>query len=63
MGGIISKFLLTKLVWQGCPLSTLLFAIATHSLLVMLSKMATHRENLGLHLSSTETTNCIGFGG
>ena len=35
-GGVTSKIPLTRLVQQGCPLSTLLFAIVTHSLLVML---------------------------
>ena len=38
--GVIPKVFLTRSVWQGYPLSPLLFAIVTHPLLAMLSNVA-----------------------
>ena len=51
-GGVTSYIALTRFVRQGCPLSPLLFAIVTHPLLVMLSKLATNGGIVGLHLPS-----------
>ena len=39
-GGVTSDIAVTRSVRQGCPLSPLLFAIVTHPLLVMLSRLA-----------------------
>ena len=51
-GGVISDITLTRSVRQGCPLSPLLFASVTHPLLVMLSRLATNGDIVGLHLPS-----------
>ena len=51
-GGVTSDISLTRSVLQGYPLSPLLFAIVTHLLLVMLSRLATNDDILGLHLPS-----------
>ena len=50
--GVTIKILLTSSVRQGCPLSPLLFAIVTHLVLVMLSKLADDGNIVGLHLAS-----------
>ena len=50
-GGVTSDIALTRSVRQGCPLSPLLFAIVTHPLLVLLSRLATNCDIVGLHLS------------
>ena len=50
MGELHQIFSLTRSVRQGCPLSPLLFAIVTHPLLVMLSRLATNGDIVGLHL-------------
>ena len=49
-GGVTSDISLTRSVRQGFPLSPLLFAIVTHPLLVMLSRLATNGDIVGLHL-------------
>ena len=49
-GGVTSDIALTRSILQGCPLSTLLFAIATHPLLVMLPRLATNGDIVGLRL-------------
>ena len=51
-GGVTAKIPLTRSVRQGCPLSPLLFAIVTHPVLVMLSKLADDGNIVGLHLPS-----------
>ena len=51
-GGVTSDIALTRSVHQGCPISPLLFAIVTHPLLVMLSRLATNGDIVGLHLPS-----------
>ena len=52
-GGVTSKVFLTRSMWQGCALSPLLFPIVTHPLLVILSKLATTGNIVGLHLPSS----------
>ena len=49
-GGVTSDIAITRSIHQGCPLSPLLFAIVTHPLLVMLSRIATNGDIMGLHL-------------
>ena len=51
-GGVTSDIALTRSVRQGCPISPLLFAIVTHPLLVMLPRLATNGDIVGLHLPS-----------
>ena len=51
-GGVTSDISLTRSVLQGCPLSPLLFAIVTHPLLMMLSRLATNGDIVGLPLPS-----------
>ena len=51
-GGVTSDIALTRSVRQGCPLSLLLFAIVIYPLLVMLSRIATNGDIVGLHLLS-----------
>ena len=48
--GATLKVSLLRSVGQGCPLSPFLFAIAKHSLLVMLSNLATSGGIVGLHI-------------
>ena len=51
-GGITTDITLAISVRQGCSLSPLLFSIVTHSLLAMLSSLATNGDIVGLHLPS-----------
>ena len=51
-GGVTLDISFTRSVRQGCPLSPLLFAIGTHPLLVMLSRLETNVDIVGLHLPS-----------
>ena len=51
-GGVTPKVFLTRSMRHGCPLSSLVFAIVTHPLLVMLSNLATNVDGVGLHLPS-----------
>ena len=48
-GGIALGIALVRYVCQGYPLSPLLFAIVTHPLLVMLSRLAANCDIVGLH--------------
>ena len=41
---------LTKFIQQGCPIRSFLFALAIHPLLVMLSRLATYDDIVGLAL-------------
>ena len=50
-GGLSDGISLTHSLRQGCPLSPLFFAIATHPMLSCLDAMASHGEVVGLHLS------------
>ena len=51
-GGVTSYIALTRSVRQGYPLSPLLFAIVTPPLSVMLSRLTTNGDIVGLHLPS-----------
>ena len=51
-GGVTLDIALTRSVRQGCPLSPLLFATVTHPLLVMLSRLTTNGDIVGLYLPS-----------
>ena len=51
-GGITCPIPLQKSLRQGCPLSPLLFAIASHPILVMLNVMAMEGQLVGLSLPS-----------
>ena len=50
--GVTSDNALRRSIRQGCPLSPLLFAIVTHPLSVVLSRIATNGDIVGLHLPS-----------
>ena len=58
---VTSNIIVTRLVCQGCPLIPLLFAIVSHPLLVILSRLATNGSIVGLH-PPFWTTSSIGFG-
>ena len=51
-GGVALNGFLTRSVQQGCPLSSLLFSIVTHLLLVMLPNLVANSDIVGLHLPS-----------
>ena len=51
-GGVTLKSFLTRSIQQGCPPSPLLFAIVTHSLLIMLSNLVSSGDTMGLHIPS-----------
>ena len=51
-GGVTSDIALTRSVRQRCPLRPLLFAIVTHPVLVMLSRLAINGDIVCLHLPS-----------
>ncbi|MCO5562139.1 hypothetical protein L7F22_015765 [Adiantum nelumboides] len=51
-GGVTSPVSLTRSLRQGCPLSPLLFALATHPMLTLLTQLARDREIVGLTLPS-----------
>ena len=49
-GGVTYYITFTRSIHRRCPLSALLFAITTHPLLVMLSRLATNGDIVCLHL-------------
>ena len=49
-GGVTSDIALTRSVHQGCPISSLLFAIVIHPLLGLLSRLVINNDIVGLHL-------------
>ena len=51
-GGVTKAIALKRSLRQGCPLSPLLFAIATHPILVRMHELATRGEIVGLALPS-----------
>ncbi|MCO5597147.1 hypothetical protein L7F22_051222 [Adiantum nelumboides] len=51
-GGVTSPVSLTRSLRQGCPLSPLLFALATHPMLTLLTQLARDGEIVGLTLPS-----------
>ncbi|MCO5555946.1 hypothetical protein L7F22_009490 [Adiantum nelumboides] len=52
MNGVTSPVSLTRSLRQGCPLSPLLFALATHPMLTLLTQLARDGEIVGLTLPS-----------
>ena len=47
-GGVMPIILLLESSHKGCPISPLLFALSTHPLLVMLSKLSVNGDIVGL---------------
>ena len=59
-GFLTSPIPICRSVHQGCPLSPLLFAVATHPLICMLEKLSLDRILHGVHLPQKSLTG-LGF--